>query len=166
MAAVTARLRLATGTAEVLASLRRSLFADGVTAPLPPTGPEQQQTLTMLRPEQPVGEPDAAAVVATSGSTGRPRGVVLSRSALVASAEATHARLGGAGSWVLALPPHYVAGLMVLVRAVVGDRPVHEVDGRLSGLTDLRLRRRAGATSRWSPPSSPGRSPTRCSPAR
>jgi len=136
---VTDRLRLATGTAEVLASLRRSLTGNGVTAALPPTGPERQQTLTMLHPEQPVAEADAAAVVATSGSTGRPRGVVLSRSALVASAEATHARLGGAGSWVLALPPHYVAGLMVLVRAAVGGRSVHEVEGRLSGLTDLRL---------------------------
>ena len=40
---------------------------------------------------------------------------------------------------MLALPSHYVAGLMVLVRAVVGGRPVHEVDGRLSGLTDLTL---------------------------
>jgi O-succinylbenzoic acid--CoA ligase len=136
---VTARLRLATGTAEVLASLRRSLAGDEVTAPLPPTGREREQTLTMLQPQRPVSEPDAAAIVATSGSTGRPRGVVLSRGALIASAAATHRRLEGGGTWVLALPPHYVAGLMVLVRSLVADRPVHEVDGRLQGLTELDL---------------------------
>ncbi|MFT4166079.1 MAG: AMP-binding protein [Microlunatus sp.] len=141
MAAV---LHLVTGTAEVLASLRRSLSdpesaAAGavVTAPLPPGGPERAQTCAMLRPELPVIEPDAAAIVATSGSTGHPRGVVLSRAALLASARATAARLGGHGSWVLALPAHYVAGLMVLVRAIAGDRPVHPVDGRLAELPSL-----------------------------
>ena len=130
------RLRTVTGTAEVLASLRRSLDGDGVTAPLPGTEPERGQTAAMLRTAIPVA--DAAAVVATSGSTGQPRGVVLSRAALVASATATHTRLGGPGTWVLALPPHYVAGLMVLVRSVVTGRAVVPVDARLSELTDLR----------------------------
>ena len=141
MAAV---LHLVTDTAEVLASLRHRLTdpepvgAEAVvTAPLPPGGPERTQTRAMLQPELPVPEPDAAAIVATSGSTGRPRGVVLSRTALLASAHATAARLGGHGTWVLALPAHYVAGLMVLVRAVVGDRPVHPVDGRLTELPRL-----------------------------
>ena len=55
-------------------------------------------------------------VVATSGSTGRPKAAVLSGAAIRASVEATHARLGGPGDWVLALPGHYVAGLMVLAR--------------------------------------------------
>ncbi len=133
------RLQLATGITEVLASLRRSLSGgeEVVTAPLPPSGPERTQTCAMLQPGLPITEPDAAAIVATSGSTGRPRGVVLSRSALIASADATAARLGGYGSWVLALPAHYVAGLMVLVRAVCGGRPVHPVDGRLAGLPYL-----------------------------
>ena len=131
---MSARLRLASGTAEVLTSLRRSLAGDGVTAPLPSAGPERAQTLAMLHPDVPVSEPDAAAVVATSGSTGQPRGVVLTRTALLASANATHERLGGPGRWVLALPAHYVAGLMVLVRSLAADQPVVEVDSRLSGL--------------------------------
>lgn len=139
MAAVTARLTCATGTAAVLAALRRSLVGDGVTAPLPAEGPEREQTLAMLRIEEPVAEPGAAAIVATSGSTGRPRGVILSRSALLASAAATHDRLGGPGRWVLALPAHYVAGLMVLVRSLQADRPLLEVDGRLTGLPALDL---------------------------
>jgi len=77
-------------------------------------------------------EPDAAdrvpegtaAVIATSGSTGVPKRVVLSASALRASAEATAARIG-TGRWLLALPAGYVAGLQVLVRSsLAGTRPV------------------------------------------
>ena len=136
---MTDRLRLADGTAEVLDSLRRSLAGAGVTAPLPAERAEREQTLTMLRPETPVEEAGAAAVVATSGSTGHPRGVVLSRSALIASAEATHRRLAGPGRWVLALPAHYVAGLMVLVRSLVADRPAVEVDARLDALPTIDL---------------------------
>ena len=79
----------------------------------------------MLQPAQPVTEDDAAVVVATSGSTGAPKGVVLSRAAIRASVEAMRGRLGGAGDWVLALPTHYIAGLMVLARAcLAGTRAV------------------------------------------
>ncbi|GAA1915863.1 hypothetical protein GCM10009775_05430 [Microbacterium aoyamense] len=63
----------------------------------------------------------AAVVVTTSGSTGVPKSVVLSRDALTASALATADRIGE-GSWLLALPASYVAGLQVLVRAIVADR--------------------------------------------
>ena len=90
-----------------------------------PVRPGDSATLAMLRPEVPLVEPDAALVVATSGSTGEPKGVVLTRSALTASANATHERLGGAGTWHCALPTHYVAGVMTLVRAhAAGTRPV------------------------------------------
>lgn len=63
--------------------------------------------------------------VETSGSTGRPRRVLLSRAAMRASVDATHARLGGPGQWLLTLPPSYVAGLQVLFRSVrAGTEPV------------------------------------------
>lgn len=62
-----------------------------------------------------------AVVVTTSGSTGVPKSVVLSRDALTASALATADRIGE-GSWLLALPASYVAGLQVLVRSIVSDR--------------------------------------------
>lgn len=66
-----------------------------------------------------------AVVVGTSGSTGAPKLALLSAAALLASARATHRRLGGAGRWVLALPAHHVAGMQVLVRSVVaGTTPV------------------------------------------
>lgn len=73
------------------------------------------------------GVPERADIILrTSGSTtGTARLVAMSAAALVASARATHARLGGPGTWVLALPAHHIAGLQVLVRSVVaGTRPV------------------------------------------
>ena len=71
-------------------------------------------------------------VLATSGSSGVPKQVVLSREAVLASAAASAARVGGAGPWVLALPSSYVAGFNVVVRSLVaghrpallGDRPL------------------------------------------
>jgi len=50
---------------------------------------------------------------------------MLTASALTASAEATHRRLGGTGAWLLALPAYHVAGLQVLMRSIVaGTTPV------------------------------------------
>lgn len=65
--------------------------------------------------------PGTAVVVTTSGSTGFPKAVALSRSALTASALATAERIGE-GAWLLALPPGYIAGVQVLVRALVAGR--------------------------------------------
>ncbi|MEW1835630.1 AMP-binding protein [Microbacterium sp. NPDC079995] len=62
-----------------------------------------------------------AVVVTTSGSTGYPKSVALSRSALTSSALATADRIGS-GSWLLALPATYVAGVQVMVRALVAGR--------------------------------------------
>jgi O-succinylbenzoic acid--CoA ligase len=68
---------------------------------------------------------DVALVATTSGTTGPPKGALLTAAALTASASATHARLGGLGSWLLALPPYHIAGLQVLVRsALAGSTPV------------------------------------------
>lgn len=65
--------------------------------------------------------PDGCAVVATSGSTGQAKLVILSRAALVAGARAASERLGFDATWHLTLAPHYVAGLMVLVRGALGE---------------------------------------------
>lgn len=64
-------------------------------------------------------------VLRTSGSTtGTGKLVGVSMDALVASARATHKRLGGAGIWVLALPAYHAAGVQVLVRAAVAGTRV------------------------------------------
>lgn len=74
------------------------------------------------------------AVVETSGSTGGPRRVVLSRAALRWAAAAAEERLGAPMTWHLTLAPHYVAGLMVVVRSLVAGRdPVPAA----ADLTDL-----------------------------
>jgi O-succinylbenzoic acid--CoA ligase len=60
-----------------------------------------------------------AVAVATSGSTGAAKTVLLPAAALLASAGATHDRLGGGGHWLLALPVHHVAGVQVLIRSLI-----------------------------------------------
>ncbi|HEY2090100.1 MAG TPA: o-succinylbenzoate--CoA ligase [Mycobacterium sp.] len=68
---------------------------------------------------------DVALVVTTSGTTGTPKGALLTASALTASAEVTHDRLGGPGRWLLALPSYHIAGIQVLVRSLLaGTVPV------------------------------------------
>ncbi|GAA1334371.1 o-succinylbenzoate--CoA ligase [Saccharothrix algeriensis] len=93
--------------------------------PLPPGRP-LVASLPPGRPLPPLRgwEGGAALAVGTSGSTGEPKVVLLPASALVASAELTHARLGGPGTWLLALPTTHIAGVQVLVRsAVAGTEP-------------------------------------------
>ena len=68
---------------------------------------------------------DVALVMTTSGTTGTPKGALLTAVALIASATATHDRLGGPGAWLLALPAYHIAGVQVLVRSVLaGTTPV------------------------------------------
>ncbi len=59
-----------------------------------------------------------AVVVETSGSTGAPKRVALSADALLASAAAAQAALGGPGQWLLAVPATYIAGINVMVRSI------------------------------------------------
>lgn len=82
------------------------------------------------------GEPqklpaEIGAVLETSGSTGTPQRVALARTQLVAAAQANREHFGWDATWHLALPSHYVAGLMVLVRGVMGS-------GVRVGSSDLR----------------------------
>jgi o-succinylbenzoate---CoA ligase len=50
---------------------------------------------------------------------------MLTSEALRASADATYERLGGQGTWLLAMPAHHIAGIQVLVRSLVaGTTPV------------------------------------------
>lgn len=81
---------------------------------------------------EPVAAPAGTAVVVpTSGSTGDAKLVLLPGSALRASAAATAARLGGDARWLLALPAEHVAGVQVIVRALLAGAPpaVQDVRG-------------------------------------
>jgi o-succinylbenzoate---CoA ligase len=100
-------------------------LTDSAILPVPVDDRRQAELLaTALRTGEDIAD-DVAVVISTSGTTGTPKGALLSAAALIASAHATHDRLGGPGRWLLALPAYHVAGLQVLVRsAVAGTVPV------------------------------------------
>lgn len=68
-------------------------------------------------------------LIETSGSTGEPKRVVLPRSAIVASVEASARRLGARGQWLLALPSSYVAGVQVICRSLLAGHDPVAVEG-------------------------------------
>ena len=69
-------------------------------------------------PDQPV------LIIETSGSTGTPKQVWLSPRALRFAAETTAEKLGVPRVWWLALPLHYIAGVQVVLRALVTESPL------------------------------------------
>ena len=88
---------------------------------------ERRRLADALSPGTPA-EPGTAMVLATSGSTGTPKGALLGAAALRASAAATHARLGGPGQWLLALPAHHIAGMQVVLRSLAAGHEPAVVD--------------------------------------
>ena len=73
-----------------------------------------------LRAEEKIDD-DIAVVIPTSGTTGKPKGAMLTADSLKASAEASHAYLGGKGQWLLALPICHIAGLQVMIRSIISS---------------------------------------------
>jgi O-succinylbenzoic acid--CoA ligase len=86
-------------------------------------GPTVFPTATTPAVPLPDASERVAVVIATSGSTGEAKLVALSAAALRASALATQARLGGPARWLLALPAEHVAGVQVVVRALLAGAP-------------------------------------------
>lgn len=126
---------------------------DGTTGALLPIPGGDLRHSEMLTTSLRVGEDiddDVALVVSTSGTTGVPKGAMLSARALIASASATHDRIGGPGNWLLALPAFHIAGLQVLIRSVLaGTVPVEmdvsggfDVDALPTAVAELGIGRR------------------------
>lgn len=110
---------------EVLPHLREALDGNGPAwLPIPTADRREAHRLSSaLRPGEPIDD-DVALVVTTSGTTGIPKGAMLSSTALRASGDATHERLGGPGQWLLALPTYHIAGVQVLLRSILaGTEP-------------------------------------------
>jgi O-succinylbenzoic acid--CoA ligase len=109
----------------LLPAVEAMLAGDAALLPVPAFDPREKDLLTTaLRVGFQIDD-DIALVVSTSGTTGVPKGAMLTTAALAASASATHARLGGPGRWLLALPAHHIAGMQVLIRSVsAGTTPV------------------------------------------
>ncbi|HWM01178.1 MAG TPA: o-succinylbenzoate--CoA ligase [Actinophytocola sp.] len=111
------------GVDELVDALRAALDGAGpAVLPLSAADPRLAELRARMSPDRPV-EPGTAVVVTTSGSTGEAKGVLLTAAALRASATATHARLGGPGRWLLALPAQHIAGVQVIVRALLAGAP-------------------------------------------
>jgi len=102
-------------------ALRAGLDGGAPLAVLPAGAGPADAARAVLRADEPL-EPGTDLVVVTSGSTGGGKGVLLSAAALRASATATLTRLGGPGSWLLALPTSAIGGLQVLIRSALADR--------------------------------------------
>ncbi|MFI5711461.1 AMP-binding protein [Kribbella sp. NPDC051620] len=120
-------LRLVPGTPDaVLSALTALLDGTGTAfAPLPGDPAAAARVRQAVAPDAPLESSDVGVVLATSGSSGEPKGVMLSTAALIASAVATHNRLGGPGQWLLPMQPYFVGGLQVLTRSVLaGYAPV------------------------------------------
>ncbi|MGW5073521.1 o-succinylbenzoate--CoA ligase [Rhodococcus sp. NPDC004095] len=115
--------------AEILPALERALVGGGpALLPVPAADDREIARLSgALSPGEPI-DGSVALVVATSGSTGVPKGAQLSAAALRSSGTATHDRLGGPGSWLLALPAHHIAGLQVLLRGLLAGHEPAVVD--------------------------------------
>ncbi|MGW1743236.1 o-succinylbenzoate--CoA ligase [Nocardia sp. NPDC001965] len=118
------------GVSDVLPHLRQVLDGSGSAAWLPVPASDRREARRLgdaLAPGEPIGD-DIALVVTTSGTTGVPKGAMLTAAALRASGDATHERLGGPGSWLLALPTHHIAGLQVLLRSLLAGTEPTVVD--------------------------------------
>jgi O-succinylbenzoic acid--CoA ligase len=114
-------------------ALRRAWSDGDAVLPLDPRLPAaaRAQVLAAARPDEPVGEDDAL-VVATSGTDGEPKAVVLTHTAVAASAEATSARLAidpAEDHWLACLPLAHVGGLSVVTRALHTGTPLTVHDG-------------------------------------
>lgn len=116
---------------ELAAALADRLRYDRPTTPILMAADADQAQAMRARLTQPLTGTDV--IVATSGSAhGVGRLVGLSWAAVLASAQATTARLGGPGQWLTTLPTTSIAGFQVVLRSVLaGIAPVvYEPDPR------------------------------------
>ena len=140
------------GILKLASVIGRALDGTGPAIAPMAAGPEfiVTQTLAALRPDNP-GFPlesnDIAIVSTTSGSTGTPRGVLLSQQALAASATAFGNRFGTNNRWVVSVPAHRIAGIMVLVRSWFHNSPF-EIDPSVGGARTFQAAAFAATTMR------------------
>jgi len=108
------------------AALAAALDGQGpAVLPIDPGSP--QDVLGAARVDEPL-EDAVALLVPTSGSTGVPKVAELTGDALRASGTATHARFGGPGRWLLAVPLTHVAGVQVLARSALAGHDAVAMD--------------------------------------
>ena len=121
-----ARTVVAVSTLETASSILAALDSDWPIALLHPKLAEPE----LARQRELVASASFSAgdaiVLFTSGSTGSPRGVVLSRAALLAAADASMHHLGWRDDdrWLVALSLAHAGGLAPIVRCLVARKPI------------------------------------------
>ena len=125
------------GVTRMWHSLTSALDGSGpAIVPIPDDGSRiAQDILDATRPDDanfPLERDDIAIICATSGSTGAPRGVMLSHQALDSSISGFTSRFGSDARWVVSMPVHRIAGIMVLARSFINRNP-HVVDPSVGG---------------------------------
>jgi acyl-CoA synthetase (AMP-forming)/AMP-acid ligase II len=115
---VTPLVRVATHDADTVAAIHAALDARRPIALLHAKLPVDEQARQRAVVEAATFTDDDAVILFTSGSTGTARGVMLSRAAIDAAAEASWAHLGVHANdrWLCTLPMAHAGGLSIVVR--------------------------------------------------
>lgn len=116
------------GVSRLAHGLENALLGTGPAISPIPTGPAGlvnllQEAIKPNNENYPLESSKIAVVCATSGSTGNPRGVLLTADAINFSATAFANRFGNNFRWVMAMPAHRIAGIMVLARSILFGNP-------------------------------------------
>ncbi|MEJ7597621.1 MAG: enolase C-terminal domain-like protein [Kofleriaceae bacterium] len=116
-----ARTVLAAATLDTISAIHGALDADWPIALLHPKLPEAELARQRELVAAATFERGDAIVLFTSGSTGAPRGVVLTRKAILAAADASSDHVGWNDDdrWLIALPLAHAGGLAPVVRCRV-----------------------------------------------
>lgn len=125
---------------DILEPLKRVM--DGEEIVLFPTFQDPDQSVSTLPPE-------ARLIIQTSGSTAKPKRVWSTLDALSAAADQVNSELAGPGHWWSVLPTHYIAGLMVVLRALRSDSSLYF--GKATGVLDFdqRVREHSSDSPRY-----------------
>jgi len=77
----------------------------------------------------------------TSGSTGQPKVIIIHRDQMITSAETTirYLNLKKGGKALLCLHPNYIAGLMMIVRSIIGEFDLFVLPPSSNPLKDINL---------------------------
>lgn len=118
--------------------LRKAIFDGGpAIMPLPRGSGQEPRSLPFV-------EDEIAIVVQSSGTTGPPKRVAITADALLANAKAGLEQFDASGGWLQLLPSHYIAGIQVAVRSMLGGVPfsaLHpknfSIDSMVSKFSDI-----------------------------
>jgi O-succinylbenzoic acid--CoA ligase len=107
----------------VLEAISKSINEKTVTALIPATRSENLGNKYLNAIDTSLAcEITSGLIICTSGSTGNPKAVELSSAALMAAAKMVNDKFREPATWLLAINPAFIGGVMVLARAHIGNQ--------------------------------------------